>query len=165
MPSSFDVVVLTPRHSITGQVTLDQRLSDFINDRRDTAISLRCTQVARLNDPSRILQRHDESVISKAWAVAIFEPPQKETASAKRIYGYVPKVRHEVFLVLEGMEVRGMLHTPGALDLRRMLATTSDSFVPITQAVVTLYENDRYVIEQDTIMVNIRLLRYIGTIS
>ena len=165
MPSSSDVVILTPRHSISGQMTLDQRLSDFLNDRRDTAISIRNTKVARLNDPSRILQQHNESVIPKSWAVVIFEPPQKETMAMQRLFGYVPKVRHEVFLVLEGMEVRGMLHTPGELDLRRMLATNSDSFVPITQAVVTLYENDRYVIEQDTIMVNIRLLRYIGTIS
>ncbi len=165
MPTGYNIVVLTAHHSISGQVVLDQRLSDFLNDRRDTAINLRNTQVARLNDPSRVLQQHDESVVPKNWAVIIFEPPQKENTASKRLFGYVPKVRHEVFLVLEGMEVRGMLHTPGALDLRRLLATTSDSFIPITQAVVTLYENDRYVIEQDAIMVNVRLLRYIGTIS
>jgi hypothetical protein len=59
--------------------------------------------------------------------------------------------------------VRGTLHTPGGLDLRRLLATTGDSFVPITQAVVRFYENDRYVIEQNAIMVNTHLIRYIGT--
>lgn len=165
MPTSYNIVVLTARHSITGQITLDQRLSDFLNDRRDTAINLHNTKIARLNDPSRVIQQHEESVIPKTWAVVIFEPPQKESSASKRLFGYVQKVRHEVFFVLEGMEVRGTLHMSGQLDLRRLLATTSDSFVPITQAVVTLYENDRYVIEQDAIMVNTRLLRYIGTIS
>ncbi|MBI5032249.1 MAG: hypothetical protein HZB51_17090 [Chloroflexi bacterium] len=165
MAAGTDVVVLTARHSISGQVMLDQRLSDFLNDRRDTAINLRETKIARLNEPSRILQQHAESVIQKAWAVVAFEPPSKGVNAGQRLFGYVPKLRHQAFLVLEGMEVRGTLHTAGPLDLRRLLATTSDSFVPITDAVVTLYENDRYVIEQPAIMVNIRLLRYIGTIG
>ena len=165
MPADIDVVVLTARHSISGRLLLDQRLSDFLNDRQYTALNLRETKIARLNDPSRVLQQHEESVIQKTWAVVAFEPPRKGTNVGQRLFGYVPKMRHEVFLVLEGMEVRGTLHTAGPLDLRRMLATTSDSFVPITQAVVSLYENDRYVIEQEAIMVNIRLLRYIGTIG
>ena len=166
MPSIYHIVLLTTRHSISGELTLtEQRLSDFLNDRRDTAFTLRKTQVARLNEPSKILQRHAESVIPKAWVVAAFEPPQKENSESNRLYGYVPKMRHEVFLILEGMEVRGTLHTPGGLDLRRLLATTGDSFVPITQAVVRFFENDRYVIEQNAIMVNTHLIRYIGTVE
>jgi len=162
MPT-YNIVILTARHSISGQLVLnEQRLSDFLNDRRDTALTLLNTKVARLNEPSKILQQHSESVIPKAWMVVAFEPPQKDSTASKRLFGYVQKQQYEVFLILEGMEVRGTLHTPGGLDLRRLLATTSDSFVPITQAVVSLYQNDRYVIEQDAIMVNTRLLRYIG---
>lgn len=164
MPSIYHVVILTARHSISGQLVLnEQRLSDFLNDRRDTTLTLLNTQVARLNDPSKILQQHSESVIPKAWVVIAFEPPQKEIPASKRLFGYVQKQRHQVFLVLEGMEVRGTLHTPSNLDLRRLLASTNDSFMPITQAVVNLYENDRYVIEQEAIMFNTHLLRYIGT--
>ena len=142
---------------------LEQRLSDFLNDRRDTAITMLNTKIARLNDPSKILQQHTESVVPKAWAVVVFEPPQKEGAMSQRLFGYVPKQRHEIFMVLEGMEIRGTLHTPGGLELRRLLATTNDSFMPITQAAVNLYDNDRYVIEQEAIMVNTHLIRYIGT--
>lgn len=163
MATTYSVVFLTARHSISGDLVLqDQRLSDFLNDRRDTALTLSNTRIARLSEPSRILEQHAESVVPKTWIVVAFEPPQKEIPQSKRLFGYVQKQRYQVFLSLEGMEVRGTLHTPGGLDLRRLLATTSDSFLPITQAVVNLYDNDKYIIEQDAIMVNTRLLRYLG---
>jgi hypothetical protein len=164
MTTTYNVVFLTSRHSISGDLTLpEQRLSDFLNDRRDTTFTLANTKVARLSDPSKILQQHSESVIPKTWVVVAFEPPQKAIPSGSRLFGYVQKQRYEVFLILDGMEIRGTLHAPGGLDLRRLLATTSDSFLPITQAVVMLHDNDQYIIEQDAIMVNAHLIRYVGT--
>lgn len=161
--AAINIVCLTARHSIAGDLLLqDRRLSDFLNDRRDTAFALSNTHIARLSEPSRILEQHAESVIPKSWVVVAFEPPQTALAQGKRLFGFVQKQRYDVFLIMEGMEVRGTLHSPGNLDLRRLLATTSDSFVPITQAVVSLYENDKYIIEQDAIMINTHLLRYIG---
>lgn len=163
MATIYNVVCLTARHSIAGDLVLqDQRLSDFLNDRRDTAFTLSNTRIARLSDPSRVLEQHAESVVPKAWVVVAFEPPQKAIPQGKRLFGYVQKQRYQVYLILEGMEVRGTLHTPGGLDLRRLLATSGDGFLPITQAVVNLYDNDKYIIEQDAIMVNSRLVRYVG---
>jgi hypothetical protein len=163
---AYSVVVLTARHSITGELLFrDQRLSDFLNDRRETVVSLRKVQVARLREPGKILQEHPAAVVPKAWAVVVFEPPQKAIPPAKRFYGYVRKQMHEVFLVMEGMEVRGTLHTTGDLDLRRILTATGESFLPLTRAVVTLDANERYVIEQEAIMVNANLIRYIAKVE
>lgn len=163
MATIYQVVILTARHSISGDMPLqDQRLSDFLNDRRDTSMRLLDTQVARLNDPSKIIQRNAEAVVLKASVAVAFEPPQKAIPPSKRLFGYVRKQQYEVFLILEGLEVHGILHTTGDLDLRRFLATTPDSFLPITRATVYLDANDRYVIEQDAILVNARLIRYIA---
>ncbi|HEX7588084.1 MAG TPA: hypothetical protein VF478_07205 [Anaerolineae bacterium] len=163
---SYTIVALTSRHSITGELLYrEQRLSDFLNDRRDTVISLRNVQVARLNEPGKILQQHPAAVVPKAWVLAIFEPPQKEIPQTKRFYGYVRKVTHEVFLVMEGMEIRGTLHTTADLDLRRILTSSGESFLPLTKAVVTLDANERYIIEQDAIMVNTSLIRYIAKVK
>lgn len=159
----YSVVVLTTRHSITGELLFrDQRLSDFLNDRRETVISLRNVQVARLTEPGKVLQQHPAAVVPKAWVVVIFEPPQTAIPPAKRFYGYVKKQAHEVFLVMEGMEVRGTLHTTVDLDLRRILTSSGESFLPLTKATVTLDANDRYIIEQEAIMVNANLIRYIA---
>ncbi len=65
-------------------------------------------------------------------------------------------------MVMEGMEVRGTLHTTVDLDLRRILTSSGESFLPLTKASVTLDANDRYIIEQEAIMVNANLIRYIA---
>jgi hypothetical protein len=159
------VVILTEYHSISGELELrDHRLSDFLNDRRESTLHLLNSKVARLNDPGKVVQQQDHAIVLKAWVVIIFEPPQPAIPFAKRLYGYVRKQQYEVFLVLEGMEVRGTLHTPGDLDLKRFLATMADGFLPITQATVTLFANDRVAVEQDAILVNARLIRYIAQV-
>jgi hypothetical protein len=163
MATIYQVVILTARHSISGALALqDQRLSDFLNDRRDTSMRLLDTQVARLNEPSKIIQRNADAVVLKSMIAIAFEPPQKAIPPSKRLFGYVRKQQYEVFLILEGLEVHGILHTTGDLDLRRFLATTPDSFLPITRATVYFDANDRYVIEQDAILVNARMIRYIA---
>lgn len=163
---SYKMVVLTARHSISGELLFrGQRLSDFLNDRRETMISLRDAQVARLNEPGKILQQYPAAVVPKVWAVVIFEPPQKAIPPAYRFYGFVKKQAHEVFMVMEGMEVRGTLHTTADLDLRRILTGYGEPFLPLTKAVVTLDANDRYIIEQDAIMVNANLIRYIAKVE
>lgn len=163
MATVYQVVILTARHSISGALALqDQRLSDFLNDRRETVMRLLETQVARLSDPSKVIQRNPEAVIPKSLVAIAFEPPQKAIPPSKRLFGYVRKQQYDVFLTLESLEVHGILHTTGDLDLRRFWVTTQDSFLPITRATVYLDANDRYVIEQEAILVNARLIRYIA---
>jgi hypothetical protein len=163
---TYQVVILTARHSITGElVHHSQRLSDFLNDRREAMIALENTQVARLRDPGKILQRHASAVVPKIWIAAAFEPPQKAIPVAHRFYGYVRKQTHDVFIVLDGMELRGTLHTAGEFDARRILTASTDSFLPITKATITLYANDQFVIQQDTVMVNATRIRYLAKIE
>jgi hypothetical protein len=164
--TSYSIVVLTARHSISGELRLrEQRLSDYLNDRRETTITLRDTRIARLTDPGKIIQKNDLAVIPKAWAIVAFEPPQKAIPPAKRFYGYVRKQMHAVFIVLEAMEVRGTLHTTSDLDLRRVMTISTDPFLPLTKAVVTLAVNDRFIIEQEAVMINSSLIRYIAKVE
>lgn len=164
--ASYSVVILTARHSISGEMRFSElRLSDYLNDRRETAITLRNTLVARLRDPGKVIHRSEEAVIPKAWAVVAFEPPQKAIPPAKRFFGYVRRQTHQVFMVLEAMEVSGTLHTTSDLDLRRIITTTGESFLPLTKAIVKLAVNDQYIIEQEAVMVNSCLIRYISKIE
>ncbi len=165
MPPGYRVVILTTRHSITGDLLLlDQRLSDYLNDRRETVISLRDTLVARIHEPGKILQQHLAAMVPKAHVVAAFEPPQSGIPAAKRLYGYVRKQQHQVFLILDGMEIQGTLHTLGDLDLRRVISGTGEGFLPITNATLVLNTNERFIIQQDAIMVHESKILYIGKI-
>lgn len=163
---AYSIVLLTDRHSISGELLYrDQRLSDYLNDRRETVVSLRDVSVARLDEPGKILQKHPAAVVPKSWVVLAFEPPQPAIPPGKRFHGFVKKEAHEVFFMLNAMEVRGTLHTTGNLDLRRVLALPDQSFLPVTNAVVTLVSNNRFVIEQEAVLVSAAHIEYIGKLS
>jgi hypothetical protein len=61
--------------------------------------------------------------------------------------------------------VRGTLHTTSDLDLRRVITSSVEAFLPFTKAVVKLTGNDKYVIEQAAVMVNASLIRYIAKVE
>jgi uncharacterized protein DUF6812 len=162
----YDVVVLTSNHSFSGRISLrDQRLSDYLNTRQNTFITLTDVRVARLSEPGRVLEQDLSAVLPKSNVQIAFEPPQKAIPPANRFYGYVRKERTEVFIAMESMEVRGVLHTPGAPDLERFISMRSDPFIPVTNALVTLQANRHFMIQQAAIMVNVYQIRYLAKVS
>lgn len=161
--TSYQVVVFTTRHTLTGDLTLkDKRLSDHINERVDSNLNLRNVSVARLDDPARPLYHVPIAVLPKPGIVLIFEPPQKAIPPSKRFFGYTEKIKNDVFLIMDGMEVRGTLHTQGPLDFRILIADVGNAFLPITQATVVLESNRNLVVKQEAILVNTQRIRFFG---
>jgi len=159
----YQVIIFTPRHTISGELSLkDKRLSDHINERVDTMLVLRNVTIARLEDPARSLYKMQTAVIPKAGVVLVFEPPQKAIPPSNRFFGYTRKEKYDVFLILDGMEVRGVLHTQGNLDFRRVLDNSPDAYLPITQATVVMEANRELIVRQDAILVNTQRIRFIG---
>jgi len=163
---NYQIVLFTNRHSITGELVLkDKRLSDHINERVDTMLGLRNVTIARLEDPARILHKMATAVIPKNGIVLIFEPPQTAIPPSIRFFGYVKKEKHDVFLVMDGMEVSGILHTLVNPDFRGIMVNSPDAFLPITQATVRLDANLDLTIRQEAILVNIQRVRFIGKLD
>src|SRR6266852_7837358 len=113
-----NIVVLTFFHSITGYLALGgQRLSDFLNDRRETVIRLQDISVAHLNNAAQVIERNEMAVIHKDHAVIVFETQQTDTASSRRPHAFTLKPAHDVFLIMESVEVRGVMHTASKFDI------------------------------------------------
>jgi hypothetical protein len=160
----YQVVLFTQYYSISGGLYLhDQRLSDFLNDRRDTSILMRNTYIARLEQPAKIIEKTVSAIVPKAGIVLAFEPPQK-SALPGRFIKY-PKQKYDVFLALDSMEVHGKLNQPGSLDLRHAITNMAESFLPITQATVTLAANPTLVIKRDAVLVNVQRIRFLGDLE
>jgi hypothetical protein len=160
----YQVVLFTQHYSITGGLFLrEQRLSDFLNDRRDTSILMRNTAVARLDQPAKIIEKTGSSVIPKTGIVLAFEPPQKKVSTGRFIK--YPKQKYDVFLALDGMQVHGKLNQQGPLDLRHAFANLSESFLPITQATITLNAAPTLVIKQEAVLVNVQRIRFLGDLE
>jgi hypothetical protein len=161
----YQIVIFTQRHSISGGIFLrDLRFSDFINDRRETNIMLRNANVARLENPAKVLEKTQVSFIPKSGVVLAFEPPQKVPQPPQRYIKY-PKEKYEVFFITDGMEVHGNIHMQGTLDLLHVLANPAQSFLPITQATVSIEANPNLLLKQETVLVNTQYIRFIGEVQ
>jgi len=161
----YQIVVFTQDYSITGGLFLkEQRLSDFLNDKRDSTILLRNTSVARLEDPAKILEKTPFSIIPKAGMVLAFEPPQRTTPVGRPILKY-PKQKYDVFLAMDSMEVHGKLNVQGPLNLRQTITNMAESFIPITDAIVTLKANPDMIIRREAVLINVQRIRLLGELS
>jgi hypothetical protein len=161
----YQIVIFTHEHSISGGIFLhDQRLSDYLNDRREKNVMLRNAVVARLANPARILEKTLFSAIPKTGIVLAFEPPQKSLQPPRRFIKY-PKEKHDVFLILDGMEARGEVHVQGTLDLLHLLTDAGESFLPLTQATVTIEANQNFLLKREAVLVNTQRIRFIGEVE
>lgn len=161
----YQIVIFTQQHSISGGIFLhEQRLSDFMNDRRDTNVMLRNASVARLENPARVLEKILFSAIPKAGIVLVFEPPQKIPPPTPRFIKF-SKEKYGIYLILDGMETRGNIHVQGSLDLLQVLTNSSQSFLPITQASVTIEANPAFLLKQEAVLVNIQHILFIGEVQ
>ena len=161
----YQIVIITQHYSITGGLFLhEQRLSDFLNDKRDSTIMLRNTSLARLEEPAKIIEKMPFSVIPKLGIELVFEPPQKITQTGRQYIKY-PKQKYDIFVALDGMEVHGKLNQQGPLDLRHAITNMSESFIPITGAVVTFKDTPGMVLKREAVLLNVQRIRLMGEIE
>jgi hypothetical protein len=161
----YQIVIFTHEHSISGGIFLhEQRLSDFLNDRREKNIMLRNASVARLENPAKVLENTLMSILPKSGIVLAFEPPQKNPQQQQRFIKF-PKHKYEVYLIMDGMEAHGQIHVPRTLDLLHVLTDAGDSFLPLTQATVSIQANPNFLLKQEAVMVNTQRIRFIGELE
>jgi hypothetical protein len=160
----YDIVIFTHQIFISGTIFLrDQRLSDFLNDRNEKKVVVRNASVARLDNPGKVLEKTLMAILPKSGIVLAFELPQ-QVAQPPRFIKY-PKEKFEVFLILDGMEVRGEVHMVGSLDLLQILVDSGDSFLPITQATVAIEANPNFLLRQEAVVVNTQRILFIGEVE
>ncbi len=161
-PVLYKVVLLTSRHSISGQVELgQQRLSDMLNDRRESLVFVHGATIARLANPGKPCGKYSLTAIPKSAVVLAFDLEPQAIPADKRFYSYIQKKRHPVFMIADHLEVLGTAHSAGALDLHSFNPTGETTFIPLTDAIVT-FEDGPYRIQQPAVLVN---LRHVQSIS
>lgn len=162
-----NVVILTYNHSISGRVRLmEQRLSDLLNDRREVVIRVLDAAVTRLVHPSKIVDHQKVAVVDKEHVLLVFESSEVKVASSTRPFAFTTKRRHEVFMLVHSIEVSGVVHTSGNMDvleLHRLVAATGEHFIPITDAAVSLPIFDFK--KEAGVLVNVHHIHYIAKLA
>ena len=90
-----------------------------------------------------------------------FEPPQKAFLTGRHYIKY-PKQKYDVIVAMDSMAVHGNLNVQGPLDLRQAVTNLAESFIPITEATVSLHANPALILKLDAVLLNVQRIRFIG---
>jgi hypothetical protein len=63
---------------------------------------------------------------------------------------------------MDSMEVHGKFNVQGPLNLRQAITDMAESFIPITEAIVTLKANPDLIIKQEAVIINVQRIHLLG---
>lgn len=158
------VVILTSSHTIAGELAVTgKRLSDVLNDQRESVLHLQDVSISRLAMRDDPVQRLPSAIVSKHQAVVVFE--ENVQHAERKLVGYVPKRQYDAFLIAANLEVRGQIHAVdlrGPMDLHRLVAERQEGFLPVTDARLIPLGADLSGIERAAVLVNARYIHAVG---
>lgn len=153
------VVCFTTNYSFCGVIwTGKRRLSDSLNDRITEYVELADVEVYKTHDPKTIVHKVSELYLRKSSLILVGILSEVIHTPTRRIYGYVPKQRHEAVLFMPAYEVRGILHLNAKYQVQGPLAAEGEAFIPVTKASAVATFNSRVRIEAGTILVHQKLI-------
>jgi hypothetical protein len=156
----IEIEVFTDTHVITGRVrTAQGRLSDTLNYELPHVLVLTETT-------SKPLEKAEEpgvaggfvhiNTMSIAFAVPHGPEPALEERRQFSSFEYVEKERHKAVVRVPPFSFEGYLHLPRGNDVERSLWQLTPSFVPLTDAKVTLKDQGEVTWQRDVVILNRR---------
>ncbi len=161
---AIDVELFTRDHVIRGFVeTSGERLSDVLNVVNETSIVLTDVQIARLSSVGKIPPIVQSTVCVEKEAV-LFAMPVERDLTHKSLYRRASRMETQIALILPAFEIQGTIHITERLDIRRVLTTRPEIFVPLTDATVVYILNPQLTLRSNIIAFNKALVSLIGHI-
>lgn len=133
----FEAEFYTVDHVVRGYVdTSQERLSDFLNTKNETTILIRNAQISRLlslgESPPMLM-----SEVRMEKHSILFAYPDESDMTTKSIYRRASRQVFSVGVILPNFELIGHVHLTEKLDIRRVLLSRADEFIPLTDATAT----------------------------
>jgi hypothetical protein len=143
-------------YRISGRLDVRKRkLADQLNDRTTAFLQLKDVYVSNIDHPAHITAGHPTSVLRKQNVTAVIVAQQGDGLPREQSYGsYLGAYLRRVFVTIPFFEIQGDLRLSGRLDLRAVLATGTDRFVPILGGRMTSSAHSDIVFTGGAILVN-----------
>ncbi len=132
----------TSQYLVAGKVyTGGRRLTDLLNDQRDSALELSRVEVRRIITPKKVIATHSSAILEKKGIVFALVKEEGDEGAQSSFYKHVDTREWDIFLTVPFFELSGKLHVRGTGNLRTMLFERAGQFVPLTEAnaVFTLF--------------------------
>lgn len=159
---AIEVELYTIDHVIRGFIEMSgERMSDILNIKNESAITLTQAQVTRLLNvakapPIRL------PVVRIEKSSLLFALPVESDLTHKSLYRRAARQGYEVVVALPNFELQGTIHLTERLDLRRVLLVRTEDFIPLTDALATYVLYPQVAPRGSTIVFNKARVVFIG---
>lgn len=132
-PSPISVEIYTVSHRVLGRITPGSAgLYGFMNDRTHSSIEVEGAHLSRLHEPARLVARYPTLWVNKPNIAAMLLSSRSELGPVSMTrHGYSTVQSHWVHIMLPGYELRGIMESPGRLDISAVFAQGDVVFTPL----------------------------------
>ena len=149
-------------HVVRGLVdTPQERLSDFLNLKNDTTVVIKDAEINRLLGRGKSPPIHMAETRMEKHSI-LFAYPVVRDMTTKSIYRRSLRQVFQVAIIMPNFELLGSLHLTEKLEIRRVLLSRTDDFIPITEATAIYSLYPAITIWRSTIVFNKNRMILIG---
>jgi len=121
----------TDSHRFSASVVVyKRRLVDVLADQMTNFLDLVDVYVSRNNDPGEIVHTYERGSLVKEEINFIVLPTETQAISKERFYS-PNRTSRQIFLTVPFFEIRGLFQWMGDLDIKKLMATDTQKFLPI----------------------------------
>lgn len=158
----FEAEFYTFDHVVRGFVdTPHERLSDLLNLKNETTIMIRNVQISRLLELGKAPPITMPEVRMEKHSI-LFAYPAERDMSTKSIYRRASRQVFPVCVILPNFEVVGFVHLTEKIEVRRVLLSRADDFIPLTDATAIYSLHPAVQLWRSTIVFNKNRMVLIG---
>ena len=161
----FEAEFYTYDHVIRGLVeTPHERLSDLLNLKNETTIIVREAVVSQLLGMGKSPPIQMAELRLEKHSI-LFAYPDERDMTTKSIYRRSIRQVFQVCVLVPNFELTGSIHLTEKLEIRRILLSRADDFIPITDATAVYALYPAVTIRRSTIIFNKNRMVLIGELT
>ncbi len=147
--------IFSDTHRISTQMSLRGRiLSDVLNDANTSYLELDIAYVSRIDHPGEILADYSLSIVRKDRLTFVVVAALSDMALKQNPALKVGARTWPVYITVPGFEINGFIHAPLNIDLRALMATGVERFIPVFDGKATLSMNQSMQFSGELILIN-----------
>src|SRR5512136_3018412 len=147
--------IFADSHRLSTQMALRGRvLSDILNDTNTSYLELDIAYVSRIDHPGEILADYALSIVRKDRLSFVVIASGLEMALKQNQATYVYRRQWPVFVTVPYFEITGQIEAPANIDLRALMATGMERFIPVYNGTATLSINQSVKFSGELILIN-----------
>jgi hypothetical protein len=123
----------TYRHRLSGRVDVRyNKLAAQLNDPTSSFLELEDAYVSNVEHPADIVASYTSAILRKDNITAVVIANQEDGLLREQTYGsYFGTYLRELFITVPSFEITGYIRLSGKMDLRTVLTTGTDAFIPV----------------------------------